>query len=144
MSKLKADVTILQAGIFSQWDEESDALPKFIKATVHVPAEIDIEFGFLAQIKKAKNQKLRYCIYHPDIPDDNGDIRPPFDGEVFVESNDWKFYLGDTIWAPEHNKAGKWRMTLELKGKVVAEKTFNVHLRDDESQISAFWKRRGF
>ncbi|WP_398355920.1 DUF3859 domain-containing protein [Shewanella sediminis] len=42
------------------------------KATVHVPAEIDIEFGFIAQIKKAKNQKLRYCIYHPDIPDENG------------------------------------------------------------------------
>ena len=144
MSKLKADVTILQAGIFSQWDEDSDALPKFIKATVHVPAEIDIEFDFLAQIKKAKNQKLRYCIYHPDIPDDNGNIRPPFDGEVFVESNDWKFYLGDTIWAPEHNKVGKWRMTLELKGKVIAEKTFNVHLNDDDSQISAFWKRRGF
>ncbi len=144
MSKLKADVTILQAGIFNQWNEESDQLPKFLKSTVHVPAEIDIEFGFVVQIKKAKNKKLRYCIYHPDIPDDDGNIRPPFDGELYVESNDWKFYLGDTIWAPESNKIGKWRMTIELKGKVVAEKTFNVHLNDEESQISSFWKRRGF
>ncbi|MCG9695460.1 DUF3859 domain-containing protein [Shewanella sp. Isolate11] len=144
MSKLKADVTILQAGIFSQWDEESADLPKFLKSTVHIPAQIDIEFGFVAQIKKAKNQKLRYCIYHPDIPDDQGNVRPPFDGELFVESNDWKFFLGDTIWAPEETKVGKWRMTIELRGKVVAEKTFNVHLNDEQSQISSFWKRRGF
>lgn len=144
MSKLKADVSIIQAGIFSQWDDESDALPKFMKATVHVPAILDIEFGFVAQIKKAKNQKLRYCIYHPDIPDDKGNARPPFEGDVFVASNDWTFYLGDTIWAPEHNKVGKWRMTLALKDKVVADKTFHVHLHDEQSQVSAFWKHRGY
>lgn len=157
MSKLKPDVNIIHSGIFTKWNEQSDKLPRLTKATVHVPAEIDIEFGFIAQIKKAKNQKLRYCIYHPDIPDENGDIRPPFDGEVYIKENDWKFYLGDTIWAPEHNKVGKWRMTLELKGKVIAEKTFRVHLNDelprqtnksiqiddDAEKIASFWKRRG-
>ncbi|WP_394203850.1 DUF3859 domain-containing protein [Shewanella waksmanii] len=142
MSKLKPQVDVIQAGIFTQWQEDSDALPRLLKATMHVPAEIDIEFGFVAQIKKAKNQLLRYCIYHPDIPDDNGQPRPPFDGEVYVESNDWKFYLGDTIWAPEHNKVGRWRMTLELKGQVVAEKTFIVNLNSEEDKIAAFWKRR--
>ncbi|QLE87105.1 MULTISPECIES: DUF3859 domain-containing protein [Shewanella] len=142
MSKLKPDINIIQSGIFTQWDENSDALPRLLKATVHVPAEIDIEFGFIAQIKKAKNQRLRYCIYHPNIPDKSGNIRPPFDGELFVQSNDWKFYLGDTIWAPEHDKVGKWRMTLELKGKVIADKTFNVHLNNEEDKIAAFWKRR--
>ncbi|GIU52371.1 hypothetical protein TUM4438_44940 [Shewanella sairae] len=144
MSKLKPDISIIRSGIFTQWDDTSDDLPRQLKATVHVPAEIDIEFGFIAHIKKAKNQKLRYCIYHPNIPDDKGNIRPPFEGEVFVQSNDWKFYLGDTIWAPEHNKVGNWRMTLELKGKVVAEKTFKVHMNDEQDKISAFWKHRGF
>lgn len=144
MSKLKPDVTIIRSGIFTKWDEDSDELPKLTKATVHVPAEIDIEFGFVAQIKKAKNLVLRYCIYHPNIPDDNGDIRPPFDGEVYVKSNDWKFYIGDTIWAPEHDKVGKWRMTLELKGKIIAEKTFKVHMNEEDDKIGAFWKRRGF
>ncbi|EDQ02548.1 hypothetical protein KT99_18562 [Shewanella benthica KT99] len=124
---------------------------------MHVPAEIDIEFGFITWIKKAKNQKLRYCIYHPDIPDADGNIRPPFDGEAYVKENDWKFYLGDTIWAPAHNKVGRWRMTLELKGKVIAEKTFKVHTTDNkppqedtESQmtpeaakVASFWKKRG-
>ncbi|BAJ03884.1 DUF3859 domain-containing protein [Shewanella violacea] len=132
MSKLKPDVTIIHSGIFTKWDEHDGALPRLTKSTVHVPAEIDIEFGFITRIKKAKNQKLRYCIYHPDIPDADGNIRPPFDGEVYVEENDWKFYLGDTIWAPERNKLGKWRMTLELKGKVIAEKTFKVHTADDK------------
>ncbi|NKF49221.1 DUF3859 domain-containing protein [Shewanella sp. WXL01] len=128
MSKLKASVQIIQAGIFSQWDSQSTELPRFLKATVHVPAEIDIEFGFVTRIKKAKNQKLRYCIYHPDIPDADGNIRAPFDGEVYIKENDWRFYLGDTIWAPIDNKTGNWRMTLELNGKVVADKTFKVHL----------------
>ncbi|MEI6859531.1 MAG: DUF3859 domain-containing protein, partial [Shewanella sp.] len=140
-----------------QWDDQSGALPRLIKSTVHVPAKIDIEFGFTTQIKKAKNQKLRYCIYHPNITDANGNIRPPFDGEIYVKENDWTFYLGDTIWAPEHDKLGKWRMTLELKGKVIAERTFKVHIIDDNppqgetqrqmaqeaEKVASFWKKRG-
>ena len=157
MSKLKPDVTIINSGIFTQWDEHDGALPRLTKSTVHVPAEIDIEFGFITRIRKAKNQKLRYCIYHPDIPDADGNIRPPFDGEVYVKENDWKFYLGDTIWAPEQNKLGKWRMTLELRGKVIAEKTFKVHITDDKppqedteskmdpeaAKVASFRKKRG-
>ncbi len=155
MSKLKFDVSVIYSGIFTKWDVESNALPRLLKSTVHIPAEIDIEFGFIAHIKKAKNQKLRYCIYHPDVPDENDIIRPPFDGELYVESNDWKFFIGDTIWAPLHNKVGNWRMTLELKGRVIAEKTFKIHLPDDlpftekynttqdEQKIAAFWKKRG-
>ncbi|GGB45887.1 DUF3859 domain-containing protein [Shewanella inventionis] len=128
MSKLKADISIIYSGIFSQWDSQSDDLPRFLEATVHVPAVIDTEFGFIARIKKAKNQVLTYCIYHPDIPDDNGHVRPPFDGEVFIKENDWRFYLGDCIWAPVSNKLGNWRMTLELNGKIVADKTFKIYL----------------
>ncbi|MGI2170434.1 DUF3859 domain-containing protein [Shewanella sp. MF05960] len=86
MSKLKADVSIVYSGLFSQWNSESDDLPRFLEATVHVPAVIDTEFGFIARIKKAKNQVLTYCIYHPDIPDDDGNVRPPFDGTVNTQS----------------------------------------------------------
>ncbi|HBF45526.1 MAG TPA: DUF3859 domain-containing protein, partial [Shewanella frigidimarina] len=82
MSKLKADVSVIYSGLFSQWNSDSDELPRFLAATVHVPAIIDTEFGFITRIKKAKNQQLTYCIYHPDIPDDDGHIRPPFDGSV--------------------------------------------------------------
>lgn len=130
MSKLKADVSVIYSGLFSQWNSDSDELPRFLAATVHVPAIIDTEFGFITRIKKAKNQQLTYCIYHPDIPDDDGHIRPPFDGTVFIKENDWRFYLGDCIWAPASNKVGNWRMTLELNGKIIADKTFKVHLPD--------------
>ena len=131
MSKLKADVSIIYSGIFSQWDNSSDELPRLLQATVHVPALIDTEFGFITRIKKAKNQILTYCIYHPDIPDDDGNIRPPFEGEVFVKENDWRFYLGDCIWAPVNNKLGNWRMTLTLNGKIIADKTFKVYLPEE-------------
>ncbi|CAK2058316.1 hypothetical protein VCRA2110O318_40069 [Vibrio crassostreae] len=48
--------------------------------------------------------------------------------------------LGDTIWAPVSNKLGKWRMTVELKGNIIADKTFNLVAKDE----GQFWKRRGF
>ncbi|RPA56129.1 DUF3859 domain-containing protein [Shewanella vesiculosa] len=131
MSKLKADVSIIYSGIFSQWDNSSDELPRLLQATVHVPALIDTEFGFITRIKKAKNQILTYCIYHPDIPDDDGNIRSPFEGEVFIKENDWRFYLGDCIWAPVNNKLGNWRMTLTLNGKIIADKTFKVYLPEE-------------
>tara|TARA_R110001583_G_scaffold41549_5_gene132089 strand:- start:1782 stop:2177 length:396 start_codon:yes stop_codon:yes gene_type:complete len=131
LSKLKADVSIIYSGIFSQWDNSSDELPRLLQATVHVPALIDTEFGFITRIKKAKNQILTYCIYHPDIPDDDGNIRSPFEGEVFIKENDWRFYLGDCIWAPVNNKLGNWRMTLTLNGKIIADKTFKVYLPEE-------------
>ena len=47
--------------------------------------------------KKAKGEKLHYCIYHPDIPDADGEVMPPFDGFEYVKDNDWHFYLGDLV-----------------------------------------------
>lgn len=140
MAKSKPVVSMETYGIHSTWDAESKHLPKIQTFTTDIPAEIDIEFGFTVNIKKARGEKIRYCIYHPGILDDNGDELDPFDGELHVRTNDWDFYLGDTIWAPISDKIGDWRMTLELNGKVVAEKTFNVYERNE----GEFWKRRGF
>ncbi|WP_371833609.1 DUF3859 domain-containing protein [Shewanella sp. H8] len=49
---------------------------------------------------------------------------------VSIKENDWRFYLGDCIWAPTSSKVGNWRMTLELNGKIIADKTFKVYLPD--------------
>ena len=98
-----------------------------VEATTNVPARIDIEFGFVVNIKGAKNQELHFCIDHPGILDAQGRRRDPFDGSVYVKTNDWNFYLGDTIWDPIEDKLGDWRMTLELDGKLIAQKTFHVH-----------------
>ena len=87
---------------------------------------VDVEFGMVVNIVGAKNMPLDFCIDHPGIRDDQGKVRRPFDGTVYVKTNDWDFYLGDTIWEPIEDKLGKWRMTIELDGKLAAEKTFEL------------------
>jgi len=126
MAKQKPEIRMRTWGIYTQWDSDSKALPKIIEITTGIPAEVDIEFGFVVQIKGAKNEQLQYCIDHPGILDDEGNRRDPFEGTVYVKTNDWDFFLGDTIWNPIEDKLGEWRLTLELNGKVVAEKTFDV------------------
>lgn len=126
MANPKPIVEISNYGIYDKWDAESKQLPKIKKFATTVEAIIDIEFGLVVNIKKAKGQKIRFCIYHPSLKDKNGRVMAPFDGEEYIKSNNWDFYLGDTIWAPQVDKVGEWRMVIELRGQVVAEKTFNV------------------
>ncbi|WP_145082882.1 DUF3859 domain-containing protein [Aureliella helgolandensis] len=126
MARRKPIVTIRSFGIYSQWDAEAKELPQIQEFTTRVKAELDVEFGLVVNVKRAKNQTLQYWIYHPDIPDADGQPRPPFDGEVFVRTNDWDFFLGDTIWEPIHDKLGDWRLVVELEGRVVAEKVFQL------------------
>ena len=126
MAKRKAEVKMRSFGIYSKWDAESKDLPRFTRATTRVEAKIGVEFGFVVDVKNDKNQQLHYCIDHPGILDADGNRRPPFDGTVYVKTNDWKFYLGDTIWEPIDDKLGDWRLTLEMDGNVVAEKTFQL------------------
>lgn len=113
-------------GVYSQWDEKSKSLPKLVEATTDIPLREDIEFGFIVNIKKAKNELLTYCIYHPDIPDKNGKPLAPFTGEVYVKNNNWDFYLGDSVLQPLEKNVGHWRMTLSHRDKIIAEKTFIV------------------
>ena len=126
MAKSKPVVDLDSYGIYETWDPDNKALPRFLRFTQEVDAELDIEFGLIVNIRRAKGQKIRYCIYHPDIPDEDGIPMAPFDGEEYIRSNDWQFYLGDTLWAPLHNKLGNWRMTIELQGQIVADKTFTI------------------
>ena len=126
MPKRKPIVKLDTYGIYRGWDAASKDLPKISEFTTVVEAIVDVEFGLVVNIKNAKNKQLEYCIDHPGILDDGGKLRAPFDGVVYVRSNDWNFYLGDTIWEPISDKLGDWRMTLELDGQIVADKTFEV------------------
>ena len=122
------EVHIKTWGIYSRWDRDSKELPQILERTLRVEAVIDVEFGMLVNIAGAKNRPLDFCIDHPGIRDDKGKVRRPFDGTVFVKTNDWDFYLGDTIWNPIEDKLGDWRMTLELDGELIADKTFELVL----------------
>ena len=121
-------------GTYTRWDSSSKELPRFTECTTRIRAEVDVEFGFVVNVKGGKNQELHYCIDHPGIRDAAGAVRPPFDGTVYIKTNDWNFYLGDTIWEPISDKLGDWRMTLELDGNLIADKTFELYLVDDASE----------
>lgn len=140
MAKRSVVVEMTSYGVYTTWDSKSKNLPKITDFTTQVYADVDVEFGFTVNIKKAKGQKIRYCICHPDITNDDGEVLEPFEGVEHITSNDWDFYLGDTIWLPIDNKIGPWRMEIQLQGKIVAEKTFNLVARDE----GEFWRRRGF
>ncbi|MEZ6120348.1 MAG: DUF3859 domain-containing protein [Pirellulaceae bacterium] len=77
MAKRKPEIRLRSYGIYSQWDTHSKELPDVVEITNRIPARIDIEFGFVLQIQGAKNQQLYYCIDHPGILDDNGQLRAP-------------------------------------------------------------------
>ncbi len=57
MAKAKPVVSIETYGIHTTWDAKSKHLPKIKTFTTDVPAEIDIEFGFTVNIKKARGEK---------------------------------------------------------------------------------------
>mgnify|MGYP001110013901 CR=1 FL=1 len=126
MAKRKPEFELYSYGIYSQWERESKEIPKLMEITTIIPAQIDIEFGYVLKIKRGKGIKLHFTIEHPPFEDENGKLMPPFTGEHFVNSNDWQFFLGDTIWEPMHNKLGEWRLITEYNGQVVASKTLNI------------------
>tara|TARA_R110001583_G_scaffold10889_11_gene49917 strand:- start:17102 stop:17530 length:429 start_codon:yes stop_codon:yes gene_type:complete len=139
MAKKKPAFKMQTYGIYSQWDAKSKNLPKVKEFTTDIPAQIDIEFGFVINVKNARGKKALYCIDHPNIHNKSGEPCEVFTGEVHITNNDWSFYLGDTIWAPIEDKCGPWRMTLELDGKIIADKTFDVF-----SEESAFSLKQRF
>lgn len=126
MAKAKFLCQRLNYGIYDHWNRDSRELPKIREFTTTIPARLDIEFGFILNIKKAKGKLLSFCIDHPPFTGKNGETAPPFTGEEYIRSNDWNFYLGDTLWAPIEDKLGPWRMTVEIEDQLVADETFLV------------------
>ncbi|USD67924.1 DUF3859 domain-containing protein [Vibrio sp. SCSIO 43136] len=145
MAKRSPIVEITSYGLYSTWDFSSKDLPKIQDFTTQIVADEDVEFGFIVNIKKAKGTKLYYCVNHPGVINKKGKVLAPFDGEIHVGSNDWDFYLGDTIQLLHpvdglESNLGEWHMTMEMNGQIIAEKKFTVVARDE----GQFWKRRGF
>jgi hypothetical protein len=115
-------------GIYETWDRSSRTIPKLKRITTNIPIEPDVEFGYVLKIRKAKGSRLTFVIQHPPFPDEDGDIALPFEGTEYITSNDWSFFLGDTVWPPFENKAGKWELITTLDGKEIARKRFNLIL----------------
>lgn len=58
MAKSTPIINMQSYGIYTHWDEKSKALPQIETFTTKVNAVLDIEFGFIINIKKAKGEKL--------------------------------------------------------------------------------------
>jgi len=126
MPKINPQFEIKSCGLYSVWDRNSKELPKIIKHTLEIPAEIGVEFGFVLSVKKGKGETLDFRIDHPPFPDESGEIMPPFEGSYFVNSNDFLFFIRDTVWEPVEDKKGRWVVTVFYKGKTVATKIFQI------------------
>lgn len=128
MGKLKINIEIESYGIYTKWDRNSKTLPEIKKFTNEIPAIPDTEFGYILHIKKGKSQTIEFEIKHPDIRDKNNKPMAPFTGEIFISSNDFRFYIGDCIWTPVENKTGVWEITTFLNKKEIVKKTFSISL----------------
>lgn len=126
MAKKKPEVSMHSYGRYDGWDRESKDLPNLVKITTEVEAALDVEFGYILRIRNARNSKITFRIEHPPFKDDDGELFPPFDGELYVKTNDFRFFLGDAIWAPVADKRGAWRMITWLDGSKVADKTLEM------------------
>ena len=133
MARKKPSWKILSCGIHSHWDKSSKDLPKLKKFTWEIPARLNIEFGYVLNIKQARGKKLEFIIEHPDFIDDKtGELAPPFSGEMYVRSNDWDFFLGDTLWSPIEDKVGTWTLITKLDGEILIRKRFTI--KEDKGQ----------
>ncbi len=115
MAKQNPDVRIESCGLYTPLEKEGKELPKLVRFTEEIPCELGVEFGYILHIKKGRGMKLTFQIDHP-----------PFTGEEYVRSNDWKFFLGDTTWEPIEDKAGPWRIRSWLDGSLIADRTLTL------------------
>ncbi len=123
MAKKKAEVSMHSYGLYDGWDRGSKELPNLQKITLEIEASLEVEFGYILRIRNARNSKITFRIEHPPFKGADGETAPPFVGELYVKTNDFRFFLGDTIWAPVEDKRGEWRLISWLDGEKVSDKT---------------------
>jgi hypothetical protein len=123
MAKKKPEVSMHSHGVYDGWSRESKALPRLLKITAEIEAALDVEFGYILRIRHARNSKIVFRIEHPPFKNPAGEVAPSFEGELYVKTNDFRFFLGDTIWAPVEDKRGAWRLITWLDGEKVADRT---------------------
>lgn len=126
MAKRKPVFKMISYGEYEKWDRESPDIPHILNFSTRIEAEIGTEFGYVLHITGGKGETVAFKIEHPPFKNEKGELSPPFEGEQFIRTNDFQFYLGDCIWEPLHDKLGKWELFTYYRGKVVAHKVFEL------------------
>lgn len=123
MAKKKPTYNIESYGTYDQWNRDSGDIPKITKIDDRVIMHPDVEFGLVLSIKGGKGIKLDFRVIHPKFDDPQGNPAGDFVGEHYINSNDWKFFLGDTVWEPYVTKLGKWRFIIKHDKNIIVDKT---------------------
>jgi hypothetical protein len=123
MARKSPAVEIHSYGLYDGWNRESKALPNLVAITSEITAKLDAEFGYILRIRNARNCRITFRIEHPPFKDSSGKTAAPFEGELYVKTNDYRFFLGDTVWSPVADKRGEWRLITWLDDEKVADKT---------------------
>ena len=126
MPKKKPEVMMHSYGLYDGWNRESRELPRLVKITKEIEAALDVEFGYILRIRNARNARITFRIEHPPFKGSDGQTAPPFTGELYVKTNDFRFFLGDTVWSPVEDKRGAWRLMTWLDEKKVADETLQL------------------
>ncbi len=128
MPRRTIEFTIDSYGIYTPWESGARELPTILEFTTDIPVRHGVEFGYILQISGGRGEKLTFQMDHPPFRNDAGELAPPFTGEMHIRNNDFRFFLGDTVWEPLDDKAGAWRLRTFHEGRVVADKTFRLFL----------------
>lgn len=113
-------------GLYAKWSNRCKELPKFLKFTTDFPLRVESEFGFVLHIKGGKGLFVDYVVEHPPIRDEDGRIMPTFTGKIPIRDNDFRVYVGDTLWEPLEDKVGLWRVVAKIDGTTYGDKSFTV------------------
>ncbi len=132
MAKKKAQIELYSYGIYEPWDRESKDIPKLKEITTDIPIYSGVEFGYVLKIKGAKGSRITFIMHHPPFLDESRNVSPPFEGELYINSNDWSFFLGDTVWEPYEDKAGEWELITFLDNREIATKKFKLYIANED------------
>ncbi len=134
MAKKKVDIKIVNFGIYDKFDKDDEQLPEIIEFSDKIPARLEIEFGMIVEITKARGEVISWRIGHPPFKNSRGCMAPPFTGEFHVNSPVYTFFLGDTIWEPIDDKLGIWDLSISWNGTTMARKKLKVVSEDEYMQ----------
>jgi hypothetical protein len=124
----KPEIKIESCRRYSKWKRGSKKLPSILEFTNTIKTYEGNEFGMILRIKKGKGLKLIYFIKHPSFLNDDGIIALDFIGKYFVNSNDFQFYIGDSIWLLVEDKIGTWEVIVYHEDIIIASKSFKIVL----------------
>lgn len=126
MPRRRIQAVIRSHGIYSAWSGRHQDLPRIRQFTTLIPAQVGIEFGYIVQIEGARGERLDFVIEHPPWRDERGRVERPFTGHFPIRTNDFSFFLGDTIWEPWTERCGPWTFRTACRNQVLATLTLTV------------------